>query len=724
LNPTNSGDEKSGGAANQHSQLSPELQQWENYRPIGLQPGTTIGGVYTIIELLGRGGMGEVYLVRHETLGKKCALKVIPPNKVTDIGWQRFQLEAKAVAKLEHVNLVKVTDLGIHDDSMPFYAMDYIQGSTLEDILLQYGRIPMDKVLEIFIQVSDGLHCAHRNGLLHRDIKPANILVTQTSDNKTLAKVLDFGLVKRTKADRDTQSLTDVGDVFGSPNYMSPEQCRDEKLDERSDMYSLRCTLYECLTGRPPFFSNVPAAIFFAHLESEPPTLASVVGENLFPPALEAVVTKLLHKDPNARYQSLQDLRNDLQTILEGEVAPAFPKTAAVSRPAVRMKSRKSSSSTIAVSLAVIALIPICGYAYWYFQLRPPLSAQKSTAAQTTAVAASAATTASPAASTTSPVAPTTASTASPTATTTAPITEVTTPIETTKADDAFNNFPQHQIVTASLLLTKPFSTDVQENGKWFRVFDFPKDVAIGLLVVPDKGKPFQAIGQCKVPVGDGLVFVPAEITGRYPNCLKRFRPHELAGIKFPPNTDANILKAAGNIKGVVVLDFSLCQGITTESADPLKTLFNIWVLIGSDNNVECLTLSRNGCLEDLKELYLKSTQNLVPLLYDMAHKGKLTKLGIWNKLTKQDIKAIATVKSLNVLDLNNTVVDNEDVALFSTALPNLSELKLQLTKVDAGAIDSLKKIKGLRGFQINSPKLKAGDFEKIKAALPGVNVN
>ncbi len=134
---------------------------------IGLKPDATVGGVYKIIRLLGYGAMGEVYLARHITLGNKCALKVIPPDQVTEVGWQRFQLEAKTVAKMQHVNLVRVTDLGIHEGCLPFYAMDYLEGNNLAEVLAEQGPLPLPTVIDIFTQVSDGIECAHELGILH-----------------------------------------------------------------------------------------------------------------------------------------------------------------------------------------------------------------------------------------------------------------------------------------------------------------------------------------------------------------------------------------------------------------------------------------------------------------------------------------------------------------------------------------------------------------------------
>ncbi len=282
---------------------------------IDLAPGAIIGGVYQIIELLGFGAMGEVYLAKHLTLDKNCALKVIPPDQVTEVGWQRFQLEAKTVARLQHVNLVRVTDLGIHDDCLPFYAMDYLQGRNLAEVISDDGPLSLAKMLEIFIQVCAGVECAHEKGILHRDLKPANIMLLENPSGKVTVKILDFGLAKLVKHDRSKQSLTSVGDVFGSPAYMSPEQCGGEELDTRSDIYSIGCTLFESLTGRTPFASHIPSAVFFGHLTSTPPTLEHASNGAIFSREMEAIVAKLLQKDPASRYQTMTELKKDLEIV-------------------------------------------------------------------------------------------------------------------------------------------------------------------------------------------------------------------------------------------------------------------------------------------------------------------------------------------------------------------------------------------------------------------------
>jgi serine/threonine protein kinase len=291
---------------------------------INLARGAIIGGAYRIISLIGRGGMGEVYLAEHITLGKRCALKLIPPDQVTEMGWRRFQQEARAIARLEHINLVKVSDLGIHEGCLPFYAMEYIEGETLSDMLARRGPMPLKSALEIFMQICDGVHDAHKAGVVHRDLKPANIIVSQAANGKLTVKVLDFGLAKINQQDREKQSLTSVGEIFGSPFYMSPEQCAGEKVDNRSDIYSLGCTLFECLTGRPPFDGILAAAIVFNHQESNPPTLASLLGPKAVPDSMDVVMAKLLRKNPVERYQTLTELRGDLERVARGETVQPF----------------------------------------------------------------------------------------------------------------------------------------------------------------------------------------------------------------------------------------------------------------------------------------------------------------------------------------------------------------------------------------------------------------
>jgi serine/threonine protein kinase len=335
---------------------------------IGLKSGAIIGGNYRIIRPIGRGGMGEVYLALHQRLDKRCALKVIPPDKVTKEAWQRFKQEAQVISKLNHQNIVQVSDLGIHAECLPYYAMEFISGQSLADILTERKRMKLESVIEVFLQVCSGVEYAHKSGVIHRDLKPGNIMLTTDVSDRVVVKILDFGLAKLSQPGRLKQSLTLAGDIFGSPFYMSPEQCSGEALDNRSDIYSVGCTMFECLTGQPPFNGNRTAAIIFSHQGSPAPALASIAGPGVFSDSLEIVMAKLLRKNPVERYQTMAELRHDLEKVLRGEevlpfyvsraspVSPATMATKPAARGATASGAKVSSVSSGASKYTIGAI--------------------------------------------------------------------------------------------------------------------------------------------------------------------------------------------------------------------------------------------------------------------------------------------------------------------------------------------------------------------------------
>ncbi len=299
--------------------------------------GTIIGGTYKIIKLLGIGGMGAVYLVEHTTLNKRYALKVLAPELVNEQNWLRFQAEAKTVASLNHATFVKVYDLGIHDGLAPFYSMDYLSGRTLEQILVDDGPLEFDHAIDVLLEVLDGLAYAHRNGVIHRDLKPGNIMIDAVNKVESV-KVLDFGISKLIGPDFTAQqNLTSAGEIFGSPFYMSPEQCTGGVVDARSDIYSIGCTLFELITGFVPFEGSSSIETILMHEEQEVPSLFEVAPDGKFPPSLDVVLAKALAKLPQDRYQSAKELAIDLTRIREGKDLLAYS-------PAMALNKKKNQA--------------------------------------------------------------------------------------------------------------------------------------------------------------------------------------------------------------------------------------------------------------------------------------------------------------------------------------------------------------------------------------------
>jgi serine/threonine protein kinase len=277
--------------------------------------GTVIDGKYEVHSLLGEGGMGAVYKVRHLLLKKDMALKTFRTANLGADAWQRFQREAQAIAKLTHPNIVQVFDFGISEDNFPFYTMELLVGESLADRLQRKTRLHVSEALPIFSAVADGMAHAHRQGIIHRDIKPANIFMASTKSAGE-PKIVDFGLAKLAASQSlEGQSLTTAGLIFGSPLYMSPEQAKGLDTDQRTDLYSFGCSLFQALTGRPPFAGESALATIMMHQVDAPPHLVQVANDTRFPERLEAIVAKLLEKNCEKRYQTFEALGRELAAI-------------------------------------------------------------------------------------------------------------------------------------------------------------------------------------------------------------------------------------------------------------------------------------------------------------------------------------------------------------------------------------------------------------------------
>ena len=263
---------------------------------------------YRIEERIGRGGMGLVYRAEHLKLRRRAAIKIIAPELAESEGFHdRFNREARMAAALQHPNIVTVYDAG-EEDGLLYLAMQYIEGSDLSTVLRTQGRLRPYRALDVCRQVAAALDAAHAHGMIHRDIKPANVLI----EGRT-AFLTDFGLTKRIEGSQ-TQ-LTQAGDVVGTIHYVAPEQIEGGRVDARTDIYSLGCLVYHCLTGELPFARDTDIAVIYAHLSEEPPRITSVRPE--LPVGLDAVIAKALEKAPERRFQTCADLMSAGRAVID-----------------------------------------------------------------------------------------------------------------------------------------------------------------------------------------------------------------------------------------------------------------------------------------------------------------------------------------------------------------------------------------------------------------------
>ncbi|MFI0486551.1 Stk1 family PASTA domain-containing Ser/Thr kinase [Actinomadura sp. 9N215] len=274
-----------------------------------------LGGRYELDTVIGRGGMAEVYRARDLRLDRVVAVKTLRSDLARDPTFQaRFRREAQSAASLNHPSVIAVYDTGedmIGDNSIPYIVMEYVDGSTLRDLLRENRALLPDKALEVTDGILRALDYSHRGGIVHRDIKPANVMLTRQHE----VKVMDFGIA-RAMADT-AATMTQTAQVIGTAQYLSPEQARGERVDARSDIYSTGCVLYELLTGKPPFTGDSPVAIAYQHVREEPVPPSGVDPQ--IPQWADAIVLKAMAKEPENRYQNATEFRQEIQRVLQGQ---------------------------------------------------------------------------------------------------------------------------------------------------------------------------------------------------------------------------------------------------------------------------------------------------------------------------------------------------------------------------------------------------------------------
>jgi serine/threonine protein kinase len=275
-------------------------------------------GPYILQEVLGRGGMGAVFLGEHEIIKSRVAVKVLDPrytNNNTVV--RRFFSEARAANLIGHENIVKIFDLSTTPDGLRYLVMEYLDGATLEEYI-SGSALRLEAIAPIVMQVADALAAAHEHGVIHRDLKPANIMLVPVAD-RLIAKVLDFGIAKLLEGQSVVQSAPE--NIFGTPHYMAPEHATGSKLDARADVYSLGVILYRIATGQLPFDGGSASSIMLAHIQLPPPPPRLMNPEIAEP--YEAIILKALAKSPEERYQSILDLKSALIDAIRSSPIPA-----------------------------------------------------------------------------------------------------------------------------------------------------------------------------------------------------------------------------------------------------------------------------------------------------------------------------------------------------------------------------------------------------------------
>ena len=306
-------------------------------------------GPFTVQSFLGQGAMGDVFKALQLSVDRSVALKLLSPKLVADeLCLKRFEREAKALARLNHPNIVATYDYGRTDSGQTFIVMEYVEGQTLHNEMKKEVFLPIERALNIFCQIASAMHFAHKEGVIHRDLKPQNVMLTTipTSDH---VKVLDFGLAK---IPEEQQKLTQPGEVFGSPLYMSPEQCEGKELDGRTDIYSLGVIMYQVLTGTAPINGKSFHELLTNKFRGSYPKFNDLVPELNLPKEIETLIQSCLHADRAKRIGSMAELKDKLEYLRQqfGQTSPSTAGSTNVDKKARSMgmpaaPNRKSDKS-------------------------------------------------------------------------------------------------------------------------------------------------------------------------------------------------------------------------------------------------------------------------------------------------------------------------------------------------------------------------------------------
>jgi serine/threonine protein kinase len=345
--------------SNEH--LSGSMPSQPRHNHAAVQEGTVLGDRYRVIQLLGKGGMGEVYLAEHIAIGRKVAIKTLNSANLHDkpelAG--RFLREARTSSMVRHPNIVDITDFGHTPPEPPFFVMEYLEGEDLKAMLRRESTLPWERARDIVLQICAALATAHKQGVVHRDMKPDNVFLIRQGNQAEHVKVLDFGIAKITSSDT-VQEATQTGVLLGTPEYMSPEQAQDFPLDARSDIYATGVILYRMLTGRVPFQSKSFMTVLARHIQEKPLAPREANPARGITEAQEAVILRCLEKRPEDRYQSAEELAEALRAV---DTAPAV---AVVPRPTEGAPANRWMTPVLALTALLGA-----GFAAWMLFIRP-----------------------------------------------------------------------------------------------------------------------------------------------------------------------------------------------------------------------------------------------------------------------------------------------------------------------------------------------------------------
>jgi len=674
---------------------------------IQYKAGDIVDGTYRLQSPLGKGGMGVVFACTHLALNQNYAIKLLADTGMSGENWTRFQVEAKALARLNHPGIVAIYNMGIDGGLVPYYVMDLLSGETLDQLIHKSGRLPVEQVLDYFIQIADAISVAHAQDIIHRDIKPSNLMLVRDSSNKiTGVKVVDFGIARLSNQGFKTQSQTATGLIFGTPYYMSPEQCQGSRVDLRSDIYSLGCTIFEALTGAPPFRGESAFHTFMMHQNTPAPRLSARLPQEHFPDSLELCLSKMLSKDPADRYQSMGQVKHDLERIKKGKDIT----TAALAKTSQGLpggsgynedgggESSGATNSTklflVSALLFVIVMVAVGAGAYAILSKNASTNKMESGQQYKTSY---------------NPISPIISIAVDPDSLRQAGCSEKE--VAFLKTYDSYTAHKEQEEVEHQFAryMENALKANYHFLNKQGTAFMFPPNYIIGEIAVGNT-KPVPVYGVIPIIKGSDVCFYQNYCIRDQANFVKLFHLDDLTGLELCLHRPGEAIREIKNWKRLKHLCFydSLTKPVPGwENFDRSRLSNKDLVEIDKMQNLQSLGLcgpdissekvAQMSLLKKVSALRLKNIYNMTPLLQLLPQLGNIKEL--W---------------------LNGLEIQDQDLEAL-TAMPNLESLRITRTLITPKSLPYFKRMHSLKKLSLDRYWTEA-DQEQFKAELPIIN--
>jgi serine/threonine protein kinase len=652
--------------------------------------GTIVDKKFKILSLLGKGGMGEVYLAHHLMLGKDVALKTFTGSDASADGLLRFQREAQSIGRLNHENVIQIFDFGISEDGLPYYTMEHLIGESLAERIKRLGALELETALRFFIQVCEGLSEAHDKGIVHRDLKPGNLFIEHdrsTNQRIERVKIVDFGIASLTAADSGLK-LTAHGTVFGSPLYMSPEQAKGESVTPRSDIYSLGCALFEALVGDPPLRGQTALETIIMH-KTEIAPLLNKASSIIFPQALEKTIASMLAKDPEARPQKIDQVSADLSAILSDLIVEDTPSNSSeVKEPTAiplsiakgamphsdDSKQIRNSTKSVFLLAALIVLSVV------FFVCNNIIEGYKNKNSLI--------------------------------------------PPQEFVGDALTPERPDEALSQSSIFKSRV----VTRGGRRFVIFDFPGSVSMGHILL--SGRPDHE----RIPIVSGyeyainptrIEFYPSENFLNDPRNFEIVPNDFLTGIRdcVVRKNRRQVLRHIAKHRQIKTVMIRECD-VDDEEIQELYKLENVKYLAMDDTKLSGAALAAWPNIEKLRWLSFCDSHGVSVLLEKLKGSRDLKTLHLdGTPLTKEDLKIVCTFSNMEDLHIRDANLD-DDAFKSLAALKKLVYLDLQNCKIlSKNVVEQLTKMgdAGLKDLYLSGNRWSKADIASLEQHIADV---